>query len=60
MKALTGRKFEYHRDKIGVKDNPFIVESVEIQKENSAPTPSALSTQTRVGPIVLFLGACLF
>ena len=22
-KALTKRKFEYHRDKIGVKDNPF-------------------------------------
>jgi hypothetical protein len=27
MKALTGSKFEYHRDKIGVKDNPFLVES---------------------------------
>jgi hypothetical protein len=26
MKALTRRKFEYHRDKIGVKDNPFLVE----------------------------------
>jgi hypothetical protein len=25
-KALTRRKFEYHRDKIGVKDNPFLVE----------------------------------
>ena len=26
MKELTRRKFEYHRDKIGVKDNPFLVE----------------------------------
>jgi hypothetical protein len=25
-KALTRRKFEYHRDRIRVKDNPFIVE----------------------------------
>jgi hypothetical protein len=25
-KVLTGRKFEYHRDKIRVKDNPFLVE----------------------------------
>ena len=25
-KALTRRKFEYHRDKIGVKDIPFLVE----------------------------------
>ena len=25
-KVLTRRKFEYHRDKIGVKDNPFLVE----------------------------------
>ena len=25
-KALTRSKFEYHRDKIGVKDNPFLVE----------------------------------
>jgi hypothetical protein len=26
-KALTRRKFKlYHRDRIGVKDNPFIVE----------------------------------
>jgi hypothetical protein len=27
-KALTRRKFEYHRDRIGVKDNPFLVERV--------------------------------
>jgi hypothetical protein len=26
MKALTRRKFEYHRDMIEVKDNPFLVE----------------------------------
>ena len=26
MKALTGRKFEYHRDRIEVKDNPFLFE----------------------------------
>ena len=26
MKALTRRKFEYHRDRIGVKDNPFLFE----------------------------------
>jgi hypothetical protein len=26
MKVLTRSKFEYHRDKIGVKDNPFLVE----------------------------------
>jgi hypothetical protein len=26
MKALTRRKFKYHRDRIGVKDNPFLVE----------------------------------
>ena len=26
MKALTRRKFEYHRDKIRVKDNPFLFE----------------------------------
>ena len=26
MKALTRRKFKYHRDRIGVKDNPFPVE----------------------------------
>ena len=26
MKALTKRKFEYHRDKIAVKDYPFLVE----------------------------------
>ena len=32
----------------------------EIQQEDAAPTPSALSTQTRVGPTVLFLGACIF
>jgi hypothetical protein len=25
MKALTRRKFKYHRDMIGVKDNPFLV-----------------------------------
>jgi hypothetical protein len=25
-KVLTKRKFEYHRDRRGVKDNPFIVE----------------------------------
>ena len=25
-KAITGRKFKYHRDIIGVKDNPFLVE----------------------------------
>ena len=25
-KVLTRRKFDYHRDRIGVKDNPFIVE----------------------------------
>ena len=25
-KALTRRKFEYHRGKIGVKDNPYLVE----------------------------------
>jgi hypothetical protein len=26
MKALARSKFEYHRDRIGVKDNPFLVE----------------------------------
>jgi hypothetical protein len=26
MKALSRSKFEYHRDRIGVKDNPFLVE----------------------------------
>ena len=26
MKVLTRSKFEYHRDRIGVKDNPFLVE----------------------------------
>ena len=25
-KALTRRKFEYHRGRIGVKDNPYLVE----------------------------------
>jgi hypothetical protein len=25
-KALTRSRFEYHRDRIGVKDNPFLVE----------------------------------
>ena len=25
-KALTRRKFEYNRDRIGVKDNPYIIE----------------------------------
>ena len=25
-KALTNRNFEYHRDRIEVKDNPFLVE----------------------------------
>ena len=25
-KALTRRKLEYHRDKIGVVDNPYLVE----------------------------------
>jgi hypothetical protein len=25
-KVLTRSKFEYHRDKIGLKDNPFLVE----------------------------------
>ena len=25
-KALTGRKFEYHRDRIEVEDNPYLVE----------------------------------
>ena len=26
MKAHTKRKIEYHRDRIGVKDNPFLIE----------------------------------
>ena len=26
MKALTKSKFEYHRGRIGVKDNPYLVE----------------------------------
>ena len=26
MKVLTRRKFGYHRERIGVKDNPFLVE----------------------------------
>jgi hypothetical protein len=26
MKALTRRKFKYHRDRIRVKDNPILVE----------------------------------
>ena len=26
MKVLTRSKFEYHRDRIRVKDNPFLVE----------------------------------
>jgi len=26
MKALTRRKFEYHRGKIGVDDNPYLFE----------------------------------
>ena len=26
MKALSRRKFEYHRGRIGVKDNPYVVE----------------------------------
>ena len=26
MKALTRGKIKYHRDRIGVKDNPFLVE----------------------------------
>ena len=26
MKALTRRKFEYHRDRIGVAANPYLVE----------------------------------
>ena len=26
MKALTKRKFKYHRDELGVKDNSFLVE----------------------------------
>ena len=30
-KALTRSKFEYHRDRIGVKDNPYLV---EIQQDN--------------------------
>ena len=25
-KALTRSKFEYHRDRIGLKDNPFLIE----------------------------------
>jgi hypothetical protein len=25
-KVLTRSKFEYHRDRIGVKDNPFLIE----------------------------------
>jgi hypothetical protein len=25
MKVLTRRKFKYHRDRIRVKDNPFLV-----------------------------------
>jgi hypothetical protein len=25
-KVLTMRKFKYHRERIGVKDNPFLVE----------------------------------
>ena len=25
-KVLTRRKFKYHRDRIGVKDNPFLFE----------------------------------
>ena len=34
-KALTRRKLEYDRDRIGVKDNPFLVErSVEIQQDD--------------------------
>ena len=35
MKVLTKRKFEYHRDRIRVKDNPFLVKrSVDIQQDD--------------------------
>jgi hypothetical protein len=52
-KALTRSKFEYHRDKIGVKDNPFLVEiQQEDLSENYAPT---------IGwSLRLFLGGSLF
>ena len=35
-KALTRRKFKYHRDRIGVKDDPFLVERelVRFNKKN--------------------------
>ena len=34
-KALTRRKFEYHRDMIEVKDNPLLLRgSVEIQQDD--------------------------
>ena len=37
--ALTRRKFEYHRDMFGVKDNPFLLRgSVEFQQEIATPT----------------------
>ena len=38
-KALTRRKFEYHRGRIKVKDNPYLV---EIQKDDELSEKSRL------------------
>ena len=54
-KVLTKRKLEYHKDMIGVKDNPFIVErECWDSTRKFTPMPSALRTYIRVGPTVLF------
>jgi hypothetical protein len=56
-KALTRSKFEYHRDRIGVKDIPFLLRgSVEIQQED----PSENYAPTLGWSLRLFLGGRLF
>ena len=59
MKALTTRKFEYHRGRIRVKDNPFLVEREFLSSTRNFSTHASVgpggpsSTYTSVGPQVL-------
>ena len=35
-KALSKRKFKYHRDRIGVADNPYLIERLRLQQDDGA------------------------
>ena len=58
-KALTRRKFKYHRGRIWVKDNPFLVERECLIPTRNCSTYTSVepggpsNTYTSVGPQVL-------